>query len=105
MKELMLLGSAKETREAALNLFQMLRNKLNELASVPISETHNKGLTKEMWSFYAPPQLAVMGARTQEHKVSESITDQIRKLAELRDAGILTSEEFDKKKTELLGRM
>jgi hypothetical protein len=68
----MLLGSAKETREAALNLFQMLRNKLNELASVPISETHNKGLTKEMWSFYAPPQLAVMGARTQEHKASES---------------------------------
>ena len=31
--------------------------------------------------------------------------DQIRKLAELRDAGVLTDEEFDTKKTELLGRM
>ncbi|MBA2444158.1 MAG: SHOCT domain-containing protein [Nocardioidaceae bacterium] len=30
---------------------------------------------------------------------------QLRKLAELRDAGILTPEEFDAKKTEILGRM
>jgi Domain of unknown function (DUF4429)/Short C-terminal domain len=33
------------------------------------------------------------------------IADQIRKLAELRDAGILTSEEFEAKKAELLGRL
>jgi hypothetical protein len=33
------------------------------------------------------------------------ITDQIRKLGELRDAGILTAEEFDSKKGELLARM
>ena len=31
--------------------------------------------------------------------------DQIRKLAELRDAGILTPEEFHSKKTDILGRM
>lgn len=35
----------------------------------------------------------------------ESIPDQIKKLAELRDAGVLTSEEFECKKTELLKRM
>lgn len=35
----------------------------------------------------------------------ESIPDQIRKLAELRDSGILTEEEFSAKKTELLKRM
>jgi hypothetical protein len=33
------------------------------------------------------------------------IPKQIRQLAELRDAGILTPEEFEAKKTELLGRM
>jgi hypothetical protein len=32
-------------------------------------------------------------------------TDQIRKLAELRDAGILSNEEFETKKAEILGRM
>ena len=33
------------------------------------------------------------------------MADQIKKLAELRDAGILTPEEFDAKKGELLARM
>jgi uncharacterized integral membrane protein len=37
--------------------------------------------------------------------VAESIPDQIKKLAELRDAGILSSEEFETKKSELLKRM
>lgn len=32
-------------------------------------------------------------------------TEAIRKLAELRDAGVLTPEEFEAKKTELLGRI
>jgi hypothetical protein len=32
-------------------------------------------------------------------------TDQLRKLAELRDAGILSEEEFTAKKTEILGRI
>jgi hypothetical protein len=31
--------------------------------------------------------------------------DQLRKLGELRDAGILTSAEFDAKKAEILARM
>lgn len=36
---------------------------------------------------------------------SESIPDQIKKLAELKEQGILTEEEFTKKKTELLAKM
>jgi hypothetical protein len=31
--------------------------------------------------------------------------EQLKKLAELRDAGILTAEEFDAKKAELLSRL
>jgi len=34
----------------------------------------------------------------------ESVTDQLRKLAELRDAGVLTDEEFETKKQELLAK-
>lgn len=37
--------------------------------------------------------------------VKPDVTDQIRKLAELRDDGILTEEEFAKKKAELLDRI
>ena len=102
---LTLAGSKKDTHEPALALFNILREKLSELAAVPISETHNKGLMKELWSFYAPPQLAVMGAKTLEAKTTESIPDQIKKLAELKDAGILTIEEFENKKSELLKRL
>jgi uncharacterized membrane protein YeaQ/YmgE (transglycosylase-associated protein family) len=35
----------------------------------------------------------------------DSATEQLRKLAELRDAGVLTDEEFETKKQELLARM
>jgi uncharacterized membrane protein YeaQ/YmgE (transglycosylase-associated protein family) len=34
----------------------------------------------------------------------DSIADQVRKLSELRDAGVLTDEEFEAKKAQLLGR-
>ena len=103
--ELILRGSKKDVHEPALALFILLREKLSELAAVPISETHNKGLMKETWSFYAPPQLAVMGAKAPESKATESIPDQIKKLAELKEAGILTAGEFESKKAELLKRL
>jgi uncharacterized membrane protein YeaQ/YmgE (transglycosylase-associated protein family) len=41
-------------------------------------------------------------AQTQAH---DDVTDQIRKLAELRDEGTLTNEEFEAKKAELLSRL
>jgi len=104
-QELCLPGQKKDVHEPALALFEALKNKLSEIASVPISITHNKGIMKEVWSFYAPPQLAVMGAKTPNSKSAESIPDQIKKLAELRDAGILSSEEFEGKKKELLARL
>ena len=42
---------------------------------------------------------------TQAEAKAESTTDQIKKLAELKDQGILTEEEFEAKKKELLDRM
>jgi hypothetical protein len=37
--------------------------------------------------------------------MTDVIVDQIRKLAELREAGVLTDEEFTAKKQELLSRL
>lgn len=50
----------------------------------------------------APTVAAVSAPASQP---SEDIPAQIRKLGELRDAGILTEEEFSQKKADLLGRM
>jgi uncharacterized membrane protein YeaQ/YmgE (transglycosylase-associated protein family) len=47
--------------------------------------------------------------RRQQHAAQaqayDDVTEQIRKLAELRDEGALTNEEFEAKKAELLGRL
>jgi Short C-terminal domain len=40
-----------------------------------------------------------------QEDTAPDIPDQIRKLGELRDSGVLTAEEFEAKKTELLSRM
>ena len=45
------------------------------------------------------------GASSAPPIATNDITDQLRKLAELRDVGILTEEEFSAKKAELLARL
>lgn len=47
----------------------------------------------------------LMRQQQQQRSQGESVTDQLHKLAELRDAGVLTDEEFETKKQELLARM
>lgn len=44
-------------------------------------------------------------AKRMAEMMTEMTFDQIRKLAELHDAGILTDEEFTAKKTEILARV
>ena len=46
-----------------------------------------------------------VAAAPRPQETAPDFTDQLRKLAERRDAGVLTPEEFDAKKTELLSRM
>jgi len=41
---------------------------------------------------------------TPDHSAPDAL-DQLRKLGELRDAGVLTDDEFNAKKAELLGRI
>jgi Bacterial PH domain/Short C-terminal domain len=53
----------------------------------------------------APKSAAVPKAVEQTAAGGADIPDQIRKLGELRDAGVLTAEEFEGKKAELLSRM
>lgn len=54
-------------------------------------------------SSHAPAATAAPAAPVQP--AGDAVIEQIRKLGELRDAGILTQEEFEAKKSELLGRL
>jgi hypothetical protein len=49
--------------------------------------------------------VAPAAAPTADTASSEDITGTIERLAALRDAGAITPEEFEAKKTELLGRL
>lgn len=48
---------------------------------------------------------ARIGKKAESPSATFDIADQIKKLAELKDTGILTEEEFQSKKTELLAKM
>ena len=50
-------------------------------------------------------KLAQIQRELGEKRRSDDIPDQIRKLAELREAGVITDEEFEEKKKDLLERM
>ena len=50
-------------------------------------------------------KLAQIQRELGEKRRSEDVPDQIRKLAELREAGVITDEEFEEKKKDLLERM
>ena len=80
---------------------------MSEIAGVPISEGHDKGLFKQTWTFYAPPKIAVMQTVTDKKEPSseEDIPGKIMKLSELHHAGVLSLEEYENKKTELLKRL
>jgi len=44
-------------------------------------------------------------ATSQTDEPSVDVIDQIKRVGELRDSGLITSEEFEEKKRELLGRL
>ena len=48
---------------------------------------------------------SVFGSPAKRAYQRQEVTEQLQKLAELRDAGVLTDEEFEQKKRELLGRI
>lgn len=52
-----------------------------------------------------PSAPAAPTPQTQKPALASDVTEQIRKLAELRDQGILTDEEFQAKKKELLAKL
>ncbi len=51
----------------------------------------------------APDAAAPVPAPAPEAALSDDVYDQLKKLGELREAGILTDDEFQAKKTQILG--
>jgi hypothetical protein len=93
----------------SVGVIQELGNKFNAL------ELNIKG-AKEVFPYMNNDEMAqsikIIRDLIQKNKeksqpsiIGETIPDQIKKLANLKDSGILTEQEFQNKKTELLNRM
>ena len=77
----------------------------NTTTKLDVLEGRNPGLAgTERVSRRARLASQQAGIEDEGAKPSVDFADQIRKLAELRDEGILTDEEFEAKKAEILGR-
>lgn len=75
------------------------------VAPVSITEqalTHLSGLLKDR---LPPPATGAPSLLASRPAIEPDVADQLTKLATLRDAGILTEEEFTAKKSELLARL
>lgn len=85
----------------------MLMGSLTVFASGNKSEIKNveKGLAKEMADLVRSYSVVPSTASAQVATVTESPIELIKALAELRDAGVLTEEEFAAKKAELMDQI
>ncbi len=73
-----------------------------------ITDVHPKQRAPEIGDYVRARVDPVGAKRPEEAHVAAAVDgpmEQLRKLGELRDAGVLTSEEFDAKKADLLARM
>jgi hypothetical protein len=68
-----------------------------------VNKTDGKEMTDHVRHHLSAPKAAPAAAVQQD--TGADIPGQIQKLAELRDSGVLTTEEFEAKKAELLSRM
>ncbi|MCD6512828.1 MAG: SHOCT domain-containing protein [Thermoplasmata archaeon] len=82
-----------------------LKEEIEKTSKVPISMKIEEGLTWKSWSFSKPAELSVVTEKKNTDYKDDDIIIKLEKLKELKDKGILTEEEFNKKKEELLKRI
>jgi len=70
-----------------------------------VNKDDGKAVTDHVRQRLAAPQPTEATSVEQGAALQMDIPDQIRKLGELRDSGVVTPEEFEAKKAELLARM
>ncbi|MEI2472884.1 SHOCT domain-containing protein [Peribacillus frigoritolerans] len=75
-------------------------------ASIEIIASNNSASVEKMYIYVAREIKKLVDSlinRNSSHETPNDVTDQIKKLADLRDSGILIEEEFKAKKSKLLG--
>ena len=97
-------------KSEAMSAMEAIRDALNAIAVEPISIQKKKGLFGEEWKITKPKE--VVTKTLPMTKVVEKTTSQkedpiekLKKLKELYEAGIISKEEFEEKKSKLLDQI
>jgi len=92
-------------------VIETMKNEINKIAIEPISINRKKKLMSEEWYFSKPPENVVrtfIGAAPhamQSMDAPKSGVEQIRELKGLLDEGLISEEEFQAKREEILKRI
>jgi len=98
-------------KEQARNTINAIKDALNAIAVEPVTVEVNKGLTHETWRLKKPKELVTRFAEagsTIRHPSVEAEgdpMDRLKKLKELYDMGVLTAEEYEEKRKELIKKI
>ena len=92
-------------KEGALEVLNAIRKALQAVAVEPVSIEKRKKLIGEEWFIRKPMEVISRAVITPRGEPEEDIAEKLRKLKALLDEGLITEEEYEEKRKELLSRL
>ncbi|RLI86622.1 MAG: hypothetical protein DRP01_03850 [Archaeoglobales archaeon] len=92
-------------KDEALSALNAIRDALNAIAVEPVSIKRKKGIWWEEWEIIKPAELITRATpivKPVSHDMKEDKFEQLKKLKELYDMGIISQEEYEEKRKKIL---
>jgi len=92
-------------KDGALEVLNAIRKALQAVAVEPVSIEKRKKLIGEEWFIRKPMEVISRAVITPRGEPEEDIAEKLRKLKTLLDEGLITKEEYEEKRKELLSKL
>ena len=92
-------------KEGALEVLNAIKKALQAVAVEPVSIEKQKKLIGEEWFIRKPMEVISRAVLTSRGEPEEDIAEKLRKLKALLDEGLITKEEYEEKRKELLSKL
>ena len=92
-------------KDGALEVLNAIRKALQAVAVEPVSIEKRKKLIGEEWFIRKPKEVISRAVITSRGEPEEDVVEKLRKLKTLLDEGLITKEEYEEKRKELLSKL